>query len=168
MLCFLLLWPPSYLFFHAATNVNRMIWFLAGAGFLLAGLLFLRSFARADPIKMAKWMRYGGACLLLAITAYLAITGRTPVAMLLAGWALWLLRRKPPPTKPEPQAGQTARSRAELSRQEALDILGLNPGASMEDIRAAHKRLMQTCHPDHGGSSYLAARLNAARDVLLS
>jgi hypothetical protein len=168
LLCFLLLWPPSYLFFHAATNVNRMIWFLAGAGFLLAGLLFLRSFARADPIKMAKWMRYGGACLLLAITAYLAITGRTPVAMLLAGWALWLLRRKPPPTKPEPQAGQTARSRAELSRQEALDILGLNPGASMEDIRAAHKRLMQTCHPDHGGSSYLAARLNAARDVLLS
>lgn len=117
---------------------------------------------------MAKWMRYGGTCLLLAIAAYLAITGRTPVAMLLAGWALWLLGKKPTLAKPEPQTGQTARARAGLSRQEALDILGLHPGASMEDIRAAHKRLMQTCHPDHGGSSYLAARLNAARDVLLS
>ena len=145
-----------------------MIWLLAGAGFLLAALLFLRSFARADPIKMAKWLRYGGVTLLLAVAAYLAITGRMPVAMLLAGWALWLLGKKPPPTKPEPQAGQTARARAGLSRQEALDILGLHPGASLEDIRTAHKRLMQTCHPDHGGSSYLAARLNAARDVLLS
>lgn len=117
---------------------------------------------------MGKWLRYSGATLLLAVAVYLAITGRTPVAMLLAGWGLWLLRKTPPPTKPEPQAGQTARARAGLSRQEALDILGLNPGASMEDIRAAHKRLMQTCHPDHGGSSYLAARINAAKDVLLS
>ncbi len=144
-----------------------MIWLFAGAGLLLAGLLFLRSFTVADPIKMAKWLRYGGTAVLLAVAAYLAITGRTPVAMLLAGWALWLLGRKPSLARPEPAAGQT-RARAGLSRQEALDILGLQPGASQEDIRAAHKRLMQTCHPDHGGSSYLAARLNAARDILLS
>jgi curved DNA-binding protein CbpA len=43
----------------------------------------------------------------------------------------------------------------------------LQPGASREDIQAAYRRLIQRVHPDHGGSSYLAARLNQARDVLL-
>lgn len=54
-----------------------------------------------------------------------------------------------------------------ITRSEALAILGLSEGASREDIRAAHRRLMRAAHPDHGGSAWLAARLNAARDLLL-
>jgi len=54
-----------------------------------------------------------------------------------------------------------------LSRTEALAILGLNAGADAEAIQAAWRRLMRGVHPDHGGSPYLAARLNQARDVLL-
>jgi hypothetical protein len=54
-----------------------------------------------------------------------------------------------------------------MDRAEAYQILGLQPGASREDIQAAYRRLIQRVHPDHGGSSYLAARLNQARDVLL-
>ena len=56
---------------------------------------------------------------------------------------------------------------AAMTREEALDILGLAEGADEEAIRAAHRRLMKTAHPDQGGSAWLAARINAARDLLL-
>lgn len=50
---------------------------------------------------------------------------------------------------------------------EAYAVLGLSPGASIEDVRAAHRELMKAVHPDHGGSAFLAARINEARDVLV-
>lgn len=56
---------------------------------------------------------------------------------------------------------------APLDRAEALAVLGLADGATEEEIRAAHRRLLRAAHPDHGGSDWLAARVNAARDVLL-
>jgi hypothetical protein len=55
-----------------------------------------------------------------------------------------------------------------MDRQEAYEVLGLPPGATVEAIKAAHRRLMQRVHPDHGGSNYLAARINQAKAVLLN
>jgi hypothetical protein len=67
------------------------------------------------------------------------------------GW-----RDRPPPASP-----------GRMTREEAIQVLGLAEGAGPEQIREAHRRLMLKLHPDLGGSDYLAGKINLARDVLL-
>ena len=59
-------------------------------------------------------------------------------------------------------------ARAPMRSSEARALLGVGEGASLDDIRAAHRRLIAKVHPDAGGSAGLATRVNAARDALIA
>ncbi|MGQ0590664.1 MAG: J domain-containing protein [Sphingosinicella sp.] len=75
------------------------------------------------------------------------------LALAAGGW-LWWRRR-------------TAGSHR-MTESEARALLGLGLGASADEVREAHRRLIQRVHPDAGGSAELATRVNAARDALLT
>lgn len=119
----------------------------------------------------------------ITVLGFLAITGRLnfitaaitgAVAMLPK--ATQLLRYLPLLNKFRQQASQSqqqqnnqqAPPQTAMSQKQAYEILGIEPDASKEEITKAHKRMMQKVHPDRGGSDFLAAQINQAKDTLLS
>jgi hypothetical protein len=74
-----------------------------------------------------------------------------------AGWWLWFRRR-----------GTNAVAGPAMTTDRARALLDVRRGASVEEIRLAHRRIMQRVHPDAGGSTHLAMEINAARDALLA
>jgi hypothetical protein len=164
-----------------------MVFLLLGVLTLLVLMSALGMFSRAqvDTIKaFGIWVAAIGG-LLLAVLLFLTGRGATALsALALLGplvWS-WVVEQRRPPSGGGPrgassggsQGGGQSRARSAppprggaMSREEAYAVLGLKPGATAEEIRAAHRRLMRAAHPDSGGSDWVASRVNQARDVLL-
>ena len=88
----------------------------------------------------------------------------TVIALMFA--AYWLLRRLLA-TAAQQSARSAGTGSAPNSRSEALAILGLTEDASRDEIIAAHRQLIQKLHPDRGGTAFLAAQINRAKEILL-
>lgn len=67
----------------------------------------------------------------------------------------------------EDDHSSTTTAKSDMSVEQALDVLGLNEKCTIDDITIAHRRMIQRVHPDRGGSDYLAAQINQAKDCLL-
>lgn len=77
-------------------------------------------------------------------------------------WSEYLSVKKARTGQSRPSGANTG-----MSIEEAYEVLGLKTGATAQEIIAAHRRLIQKAHPDHGGSNYLATKINLAKKILL-
>lgn len=158
-----------------------MIALVLGAMALALLVAGLQAFERASIETIKSLLAWIAALAGLVLLLLLVLTGRGPVAFLALSFlypllrqhiARWLARagqRQQSGQPPPPGSKEAPRPRAggPMTSEEAYNVLGLRPGASEEDIQAAYRRLMRAAHPDRGGSDWLAARVNQARDVLL-
>jgi DnaJ family protein C protein 19 len=146
----------------------------AGVVALIIGVVIFASISRAGSGVLARRLKRPSVILLLVATIGLLATGRAGLAVLTGSIAWAILSGVLLPDTPRPPEGGNAGSQTDaprrggrMTRAEALSVLGLSEEASEADIRAAHRRLIQQIHPDRGGTNYLAAKINDAKDVLL-
>ena len=137
-----------------------------GLGVLLAALVARLSVSHVRTGLIALIVILGSVLLVV-----LAISGRFGLAIGAGAYLFWLLRlARAGHTPASQQAGQQApppRASGQMNRGQALDVLGLEVGAQPEAIEAAYKALIVKIHPDQGGTDWLAAQLNEAREVLM-
>jgi len=147
-----------------------MIPVAAGLVALAVLLWAAQAFARARVANLKALLGWVAALAGLALGAGLLLTGRGLSALFAAvllgplAFSWWQEGKLP---GPRPAGGPKPARAGRMPRTEALAVLGLQDPVSDADVRAAWIRLMRVAHPDSGGSDWLAARVNQARDTLL-
>lgn len=154
-----------------------MAYVILGIAGLFGVYLLLRGFVAADPASLLRGLRWGLMIVAAMFGVWLLFSGKLVPAMgalgaLLGGAVRWqaLINRlwtARPGGEAGRQEGQNPKAPGKMTREEAYEVLGLAPGATAAEIKAAHHRLMLKLHPDLGGSTWVASRINLARDVLL-
>ena len=151
---------------------------IAAVGALLYFVKRWQSLPESERASFArKALIYGGAAVVLGLVvagkahwlmgvlaALMALASR---AMQLAQYAP-LIKKLMGEESPSGSDESAVAARENMSRQQAADILGVDVDDSRDDVKLAHKRLIQKLHPDRGGSDALAKQINLAKDVLLS
>jgi DnaJ family protein C protein 19 len=152
-----------------------MLTLVIGAVVLFVLLGGMRAFERASVKSVKALFTWIAALGGLSLALLLILTGRSGVALgalTLFGplvYQQWQAARgrRVGGTNAGAGPGTARQSSGPMSRPEAYEVLGLRSGASKAEIKDAHRRLMRGAHPDAGGSDWLAARINQARDILL-
>jgi hypothetical protein len=131
-------------------------------GLILAVSGLYRFFLKAEPRQIKALFQAIAAAGIGIAALFLALTGRLPiaVAILTALWPIGLSYYR------NRRLGSD--SSTPLNEKEAYEVLGLEQGATHAEIHEAHIRLMKKVHPDQSGSDWLAKKINAARDLLMS
>src|SRR3984957_7125123 len=150
-----------------------MLWLVLGGLTLFLFLGGLRAFEHASVTTIKSLFTWIAALAGISLALLLVLTGREGIALgalVMFGpliWQRWKASHPAVAPGTQRQAPPPPRRQGNMTREEAYEGLGLHPGATEAEIRAAHHRLMRTAHPDSGGSDWLATRVNLARDVLL-
>lgn len=163
---------------------------ILGIAILTALLWYYQRFQKTPPALRRSFLLKHGLAILAVVLVLLALTGRMHWVGALIGVLLPLARNylpllmkyipflaklsKPNTTQAEnDEAGNNSSEQkntnhsGQMSREQALEILGLNEDATREDVITAHRSLMQKFHPDRGGNDFLASQINLAKDLLL-